>query len=242
MSLSIFLLHQILVRYFLWRLEDATCLPNLFLYGILWAILLLGSYVLMVLIEQPCRQFILGKGTDLWLIKKRRFLFAGCSLLAILIALHIYLNGPLTPKNAIDKTMASKLIDSWDTRYQQIQFGNKFLLLGANLVKRSNKLRLQLIWESMNDQRMEFVVAVHVLDADRRMIFQADYLQNRGLILVRDQVIWLEETEIPLEGLSGATGIAIVLFSPETKEILFPDRGDRDWNNKRLLIMLPEHR
>ncbi len=92
----------------------------------------------------------------------------------------------------------------------------------------------------MNDQRLKYRVAVHVLDNNRRILLKADYQQNRGYILVRDHVVWLEETEIPLEELSGATAIGIVLYSTENIETLSPDRGDRDWDNKRLLIMLPE--
>ncbi|MCX5880717.1 MAG: acyltransferase [Deltaproteobacteria bacterium] len=237
MSLSIFLLHQILVRYYQWRIEDITNLPNWFLYGFLWAVLLLGSYVLMILIEHPCRQFILGKVHVSRLIRKRHILFAGCSLIIMLIAVPHYLNGALTPKNAIDQTSAAKIIGNWDTQYQQIQFGNKFLLRGANLEKRSNRIRLQLIWESMNDQLLKYTVAVHVLDDSRRTLFQADYPQNRGQILVRDHVIWREETEIPLEELSGATAIAIVLYSIENLEALLPDCGDRDRDNKRLLML-----
>jgi peptidoglycan/LPS O-acetylase OafA/YrhL len=238
MSLSIFLLHQILVRYYQWRIKDASDLPIWFFYGYFWAALLLGSYVLMILIERPCRQFILGKAQGLWLIRKLRIPFAGCLLSMILVAA-IYHYGALTPKNAIDQTSASRIIDNRDSKYQHIQFGNKFQLLGANLVQKPNSIRLQLIWESMNKQRLRYRVAIHVLDADGRIMFLADYPQNRGHIMVRDHLIWLEETEIPLNELSGATGIGIALFSTETQEFLSPDRGDRDWDNQRLLIMLP---
>lgn len=270
MSLSIFLLHQILVRYYQWRIEDATNLPNWFCYGYLWAVLLLGSYVLMVLIERPCRRFILGLGqhnqiirntqtegseTPLlgnysqnsfgkvlssWLIKKRHILFAGCSLLILLVVIPFYFRGMLTLKNAIDQTEASKIIDNWEPRYYQVLFGKKFLLRGAHLEKMPDRIRMQLIWESMNEQQLKYTVAVHVLDADGTILFQADYTQNRGHILVRDHAIWLEKTEIPLEKLSGAVFIGIVLYSTETKKTLSPDRGDRDWNNQRLLITLPE--
>ena len=271
MSLSVFLLHQILVRYYQWRFEDTTNLPNWFLYSFFWTVLFLGSYVLLVSIENPCRQFILGLGQHgqakmntqpggsknlihgtpsrnlfdeaqvSWLIRRRRILFTACSLLIILIAVPLYLNGAFEPKNAIDQKLASQMIDNWDIKYQRIQFGNKILLRGANLAKGSNRVRLQLIWESMNKQRLEYRVAVHVLDAGGRILLQADYPQNRGHILVRDHVIWLDETEISLDELSDATGIGIVLYSTEPQEVLLPDRGDRDWNNQRLLIMLPDH-
>lgn len=270
MSLSIFLLHQILVRYYQWRIEDTTNLPNLLLYAYLWAVLLLGSYVLMVLVERPGRRFILGLGqhnqiirnTQLEgsenpfggtysqnafgkalssrLIRKRPILFAGCSLLILLVVLPLYIRSVLTLKNAIGQTDASVILDKWDPKYYQIRFGNIFLLRGANLAKMLDRIRLQLIWESMNEQQLQYTVAVHVLDAGGRILFQADYPQNRAHLLVRDHETWLEETEIPLEKLSGATVVGIALYSAETQKILSPDRGDRDWNNQRLLISLPE--
>lgn len=269
MSFSIFLLHQILVRYYQWRIEDATDLPGWFLYGYFWAVLLLGAYVLMVLVERPCRRFILGlgqykritmnihpEGTESlfwgissgnasgnvlssWLIGKRHILFAGCSLLMLLVVMPHFFRGVLTIKNAIDQTLAVKITDNWESKYQRIQFGNRFLLRGAHLAKLTDKIRLQLIWENMNEQRLEYKVAVHVLNDGGSILFQADYPQNKAHMLVRKHVVWLEEAEIPLEKLSGAAFIGIALYSAETQKILLPDRGDRDLNNQRLLIVLP---
>lgn len=270
MSLSIFLLHQILIRYYQWRIENTTDLPNWFFYGYLWVVLLLGSYVLMVLIERPCRQFILGlsqhnrrkrnsqpvgnenlllgtssisafgKVLSSWLIRKRQLLLTVSALSILLIFINSYLPGALTLKNVIDQKMAAKIIDNWDAKYQRIQFGNKFLLRGANLVKMPGRIKLQLIWESMNEERLKYSVAVHFLDTGGRILSGADYPQNRGHILVHNHTIWLEETVIPLKKLTGASAIGIALYSTETREFLSPDRGERDWNNQRLKITLPE--
>jgi peptidoglycan/LPS O-acetylase OafA/YrhL len=277
MSFSIFLLHQILIRYYLWRIEDNTDLPYWFSYGYLWTILLLGSYVLMLLIERPCRQFILGlgqhkqairktlsnvannpsigaslrnsfaKAQGSWRIRKPGIFFAGCLLSILIVAVPLYLHFSrctITHKNAIDETLASQILDNWDPKYQRIQFGNefmkKFILRGANIEQLPDRIRLQIIWENMNELLLKYIVAVHILDASGGIMFQADYPQNRSHIWVPDHVIWLEETEIPLQKLSGAKFIGIALYSTETPKILLPDRGDRDWNNHRLLIMLPE--
>lgn len=131
------------------------------------------------------------------------------------------------------------MMENWNPQYQQISFGNKFMLRGANIGKISNGIQLQLIWESIGRQQMKYGVAVHVLNADGKIVTQADYMQNNGNLIVDNHVMWLDKIEIPQDNLTGARRIGIALFSPETTEFLHPDRGDRDWNNQRLIIALP---
>jgi peptidoglycan/LPS O-acetylase OafA/YrhL len=270
MSLSIYLLHQILVRYYWWRFKDVIDLPNWLAYAYFWAILLIGSYFLLAVIERPCRKFIVGLGQRPHLPEKdrstitkfdegyirlsfrrllstlgtgstgkKRIIVTGGALLALLLPLFLYIQSPLTPTNAIEKALACKIAGNADPKYQNITFGNKFLLLGAHLVKSEDKITVQLVWESIEKQRLSYNVAVHVLDAGGQILSQADYVQNKANILVKAHTIWLEKTEIPKQKLEGATTLGIVIYSPDST-ILSPDRGQRDWQGDRLLITLPD--
>ena len=241
MSLSIFLLHQILIRYYQWRIENVTNLPEWLIYGYLWIVLLLGAYLLMMIVEHPCRQFILGldrSGLKYTLVN-RAVLSAGASLGLLLMVMIYYFNGTLTPKNAIDPTTAAKIIDNSDKRYHQVQFGKKFQLRSADFAESADNLKLRLIWESLESLHLKYTVAVHVLDADKEMLFHTDYSQNRGEILVPNHTNWLEETRLAKEQLQKAKCIGIVIYSGKASEVLHPDRGERDWNNQRLIIALP---
>lgn len=60
MSFSIFLLHQVLIRYYVWRIKDTTAFSDWFVFVSYWVVLLIGSYILMVLIEHPCQRIIVG--------------------------------------------------------------------------------------------------------------------------------------------------------------------------------------
>jgi peptidoglycan/LPS O-acetylase OafA/YrhL len=271
MSLSIYLLHQILERYYRWQFKDVLDLPNWLAYAYFWAILLIGSYFLLAVIERPCRKFIVGLGqrphvqrkdrlpitkSDGGYIKflsrrlldtvslpgltgKKRIIGAGCALLALLTPLFLYLQGPLTPTNAIDKALACRIADNADPKYQNITFGNKFLLLGVNLARSPDRITVQLVWESIQKQRLSYNVAVHVLDAGGKILSQADYVQNKANIMVKANTTWLEKIEIPSKNLEGATTLGIAIYSPDST-ILSPDRGQRELQGKRLLITLPD--
>ena len=113
-------------------------------------------------------------------------------------------------------------------------------LRSADFAENSNEIGLRLVWESIGRQNLKYTVAVHVLDADRQILFHVDYAQNRGEILVPERTIWVEETGFSREKLSCAKFIGIVLYSNKNMQVLLPDRGTRDWNNQRLIIALPE--
>ena len=258
MSLAIYLLHQILVRYYQWRLEETLMLPDWLAYAYYWAFLLLGSYLLMEGIEKPCRMVIskLGRthgstpGSHEYgfsrrilpeIVKNKNAIIALMLLLALLLPVIAYLNSSVIPKNAIQQAEAAIIESNTNPEYRNISFGNKFVLKGAILVKAPNKVTLKLVWKSIRDQRLRFVVAVHVLDRNGVILSQVDYAQNKKKILVKDGALWEEQTDIEENRLHHATALGIVIYSPDSLSSLPINAGPRDWQEKRLLIHLPQN-
>ncbi len=63
-SFSLYLLHQILLRYYLANFNTFPHLPNAISFAIFWAIVLLSSYLMWALIEMPSRRLIVGWGQN----------------------------------------------------------------------------------------------------------------------------------------------------------------------------------
>ncbi|MBN1828984.1 MAG: acyltransferase [Deltaproteobacteria bacterium] len=63
-SFSMYLLHQILIRYYRVRLESATSFPGWAQYLYFWVMVLAGSYLLWETVEKPMRRKITGRKTS----------------------------------------------------------------------------------------------------------------------------------------------------------------------------------
>jgi len=60
MSYSIYLLHQILLRYYRLKVESLIDMPGWAVYTYIWIILLISSHIFLIIVERPCRKFIVG--------------------------------------------------------------------------------------------------------------------------------------------------------------------------------------
>ena len=62
-----------------------------------------------------------------------------------------------------------------------VQFGESLQLIGAMLDRSGEQVRVTFYWEALETMSSDFTVFVHLLDADGRMLDQADSAPNRGL-------------------------------------------------------------
>jgi len=124
---------------------------------------------------------------------------------------------------------------------RDIHFGKQFLLRGALLQPKDGGLQMELFWESLAEQPLKYFVFVHIIDQSGKMLAQADYEQAPGARtaprLAKASEIWRDVTQLSSDQLRGATGIAIGIFEPP-ETFLTADRGDRDWDNRRLILRL----
>lgn len=63
-SFSLYLLHQVLLRFYHGNMIAFPHVPSLLSFTIFWMVLLLSSYVVWALVEMPLRKLILGRGKE----------------------------------------------------------------------------------------------------------------------------------------------------------------------------------
>lgn len=116
------------------------------------------------------------------------------------------------------------------------RFGTRFMLLNATWERTGEQLKLRLSWKALRDQRLDYQVAVHLVDESGTILTQADYPQN--LRSVREGEVWLDVVPLSRQMRPGVRRVGLCLYKAG-EERLPVDSGLRDWNNGRLLIELP---
>lgn len=248
-SFSLYLLHQILLRYYQINIKDFPRLPDVLALAIFWAIILLASYLIWALIEMPGRQFILGRnqhkihGTKVmrasWHqhLNLNRNTISASLVLACLVASIYFSMGNLSyinlaEANAITPNNLQSVVGT--------RFGNLFMLRGVNVVHKAEGLYIDFAWESLAEQKLSYINAIHLTDASGNILAQADYKQPMSRTTLKQGTIWKDSILIPADKLKGGESkLAIALYPYNHPDQLLPvDRGDRDWGDRRLLINL----
>ncbi len=250
-SFSIYLLHQILIRFYRNNIVPIDYFPSVFSYIYFWAILLLGSYLLWATVEKPCRKTIMNLATDFNLSKPKLKMWDKFSNLK---ALHVFVllvllifpvvlfikNSPAIAR--INKEEAHRISEKYSEKYKNIDFGDKFELMGTEFIQSGSKKKMRLIWKAKKNVKLSMMVAVHFLDKDRNIIGQADYSQSHRMNAwgwVKKGTIWLDEVLLPDEYDATSKLVGICIY--KHKNFLLINKGSTDWNRKRLLIELPKN-
>lgn len=129
-----------------------------------------------------------------------------------------------------------------DSVARDVRFGDQFLLRGAHLVPNSNGVRMELDWESLAEQPLKYMVFVHLIDQNDKLLAQADHEQFVGALtaprVAKAGENWRDAVQLSRDQLQGVTRIALGIWEPP-RTFLTADRGDRDWDNRRLILPVP---
>lgn len=127
---------------------------------------------------------------------------------------------------------------------RDVRFGNQFLLHGALLTPKDGGLQMELFWESLAEQPLKYFVFVHLIDPSGKILAQRDYEQAPGARstphTAKAGETWHDTVQLSGNQLKGASGIALGIWDPP-QTILTPDRGRRDWDNRRLILPVPQN-
>lgn len=144
----------------------------------------------------------------------------------------------LLTRDALVSAVARSVSGSRD-----IRFGGRFLLRGVLFTPKDKDLQVELFWESLAEQPLKYFVFVHLVDPSGKMLTQADYEQSPGARtaprLAKAGEVWRDSVQLSADQLKGVTGIAFGIWEPPGT-FLPPDRGDRDWDNRRLILPVPQ--
>ncbi len=257
-SFSIYLLHQFLLRGFSDIIQTYAAESRWLTYLYFWAALLLGAYLLWQIVEKPGRNILLKMGKGMGLKRAFPGSMRACNkvacyscvvLLAALLAPLDYLENhadsilDYDPPNiaTIDLKEAEALEKNSKMDYRNILFGEEFLLRGA-VFETGESATLKLLWESRtNASLLRYRVAVHFLDGSGNIVSQGDYCQSHRDDYggqVKKRTLWVDSVD--LSHLSDTVkSIGLGLFVPENMSLLPITGGERDFNNRRLLIRIP---
>ena len=98
---------------------------------------------------------------------------------------------------------------------------------------------MQLVWKSLKKQSLSYINAIHLVNKEGKILSGFDYPQNRGETVVNSGDTWLDDVRIPRSKMKDVSAIALESIQEKRTGLLPIDRGQRDWDGKRLLIPLP---
>ena len=141
-----------------------------------------------------------------------------------------------------DYAQASAVAEHGVQAVRGAQFGENFELLGASLTPVvGGGIELKLAWRCIDEARLEYAVAVHLVDEAGKILARADFVQDVKQARIMPGAVWVDHVSVPAEKLSGARQVAIALYRAGGGTELV-DRGPRDWDGHRLLLPLNKAR
>jgi hypothetical protein len=172
--------------------------------------------------------------------KVKRFRFSGRGLGAFSSTAEIAFS---EASDARLRFAAGENVFEWESGARGVRFGDRFLLRAARLVPKHNAIRMELDWQSLAEQPLKYSVFVHLLDPTGKMIAQADHEQAPGALtaprVVKAGENWRSSVQLSRKQLMGVTKIGVGIWeAPGT--FFLADRGDRDWDNRRLILPVPK--
>jgi len=142
-----------------------------------------------------------------------------------------------TEMNRINYTEASSVAEHGVQSVHGARFGENIELVGAVLTPALGGMELQLAWRCVHEVRLEYMVAVHLLDETRKILAQLDFAQDIKQARVTPGAVWMDRVSMPAAKLKGVQQVGIALYIPGGG--MEPiDRGPRDWDEHRLLLPL----
>ncbi len=248
-SFSLYLLHQILLRYYQANITHFPHLPDILSLAIFWVTVLLASYLMWALIEMPGRRLLLGRGQkkihgtklmrESWhshLNLNRNTMSAATILACLLVSIYFSMGNInlISPSDA-DVMTPKELQSIVGTR-----FGNLFALRGVKIEHKADGLHIELAWESLVAQKLAYTNGIHLTDATGNILVNAGYNQPMNRKDVKRGTIWKDSFFISKDKLKGGESkLAIALFPHgHSEHLLLVDRGARDWGDRRLLITI----
>ena len=247
-SLSVYLLHQILLRYYVGNAAFFPKVPNLISLTTFWVFLLLASYVMWSLVEMPSRRLILGRGQkdihgtkvmkESWhshLNLNRKTLPAAIVLFCMASAIDFALENN---SSRISESEANMMTPLRMRTVVGTGFGGRFLLRGVKVEPQKEGLLITLAWESMIAQELNYTVLLDLTDINGSNLYSTSLKQPRTRTAEKRGALWQQSLLIPSEKLNGLEKkLAISLYQADSKPLTV-DRGDRDRDNSRLLVDL----
>lgn len=151
-------------------------------------------------------------------------------------------NSPVSTLIKIEPQQAMNALQPGNAIVSNVEFGGKFLLLGAVAKAEKEGIVVDFYWKSLEKQRLKYTNFVHFLDEKDQIIGQADHAQDAAQVEVQEGTVWLDSIQIPAAQYAHkAKRLGAGLYIAPDGATMLPTkmgRGEADWDGKRLLVPL----
>ena len=250
-SFSIYLLHYMLLAVVVRDASYLTNIPESLLLLGYFIFLLSLSYLMWVWVEVPGRRWLLSGGQihGSPAMKKSRHhhlptgrgvMAASVLLLVLTIALKYNVKTHpgliVSDQETADATTPKRFKTNVDAR-----FGDFIRLAGLNIECDASELRMELIWQKLQDRSGIHTSAVHFVDGSGAILGQADYPLPKGVPRLEDGGYWVDELSVALHRVGDAVAVAIGVYDA-AGVLLVTEHPLTDWKGRRLLFKIDECR
>ncbi len=112
----------------------------------------------------------------------------------------------------VSKKQAARYTKLSQPEYQNVVFGDAFALRGLTQQRTQGGIRLELTWQSLKDQTLEFTNAVHAIDDKGNVLAYCDYDQDDEQRHVRKNQFLHDEVFLSDTELHGAGALALTVY------------------------------
>jgi peptidoglycan/LPS O-acetylase OafA/YrhL len=254
-SYSMYLLHDLVLRWYTTSSNAFEDLPARGMFLGLWVLILLASHLTWAMIERPTRAFLVGlwprSGRSVraeapaaprsvwhWLFNPGpRLLTVEAALLALFIA-GLYTQSKARQYRFLVAGEARMLAERGEAEARDTCFGDRLILRGAEVSKTpSREMKVSLIWESQKDSPLDLVVGVEVLDYQGKGLFSVYAPSEAHPSALKAGKLWQEKVLLP-NWMSISTD-RLALFVLKDGQRLPVDRGPRSPAHNNLHLPMP---
>ena len=258
-SFSVYLLHQIMITWYQQNARQFEVYPAWLIFGLFWAVLLVGSWLVWAGVERPMRGWIVGLWKrpshvastlrepeaphGLWhalMTPSRYELGAGILALALLLV-PVKISSGNTVVKRNDQLGVRAVEDKSPRAAKSVRFGDVLELAGVNMEPaRDAGIEITLGWRSLRETELKYRVAVHFIDDSGKIIGQADYDQDVEHARVTAGAAWVDRVVVPKDRMTGVTSVGLVVYEiGKGTNVISAAPGRRvDFGGTRLLLPL----
>jgi hypothetical protein len=148
----------------------------------------------------------------------------------------------------LDLKNCKELLSKHASLLPKINFGQKITLLGIWRKSKKEKNEpsskndddlVEFIFRAEQDVPSGYIIFIHIMDNDKKIIFQHDFLINPDRMVIPANTTWKSSVAIPRAELVGAYSLGFGACIPNKEETLLESKYNQsDWNGKRVLLPL----
>jgi len=239
-SFSLYLIHQIVLRYYINYQGEFNAYSTELIYTLYWLIAIMLSVVSFVFIENPSRRFLLSifsSRSSIDIENKNHLTTFIPILLIILFLVTVWFYRPasylkLTKHDVMEMTEQNYLANS-------ALFSDTFELQRLEILdKTDGRKKILFLWKCETGDPSGYQVGVHFLNHEGKIIGQATKalggIKTKGL-----NQYWMIEIDVPIGMVEQAENLGVALYiTPENLLIVSNTNVTTDWNHRRLIVPL----